>query len=149
MLHIHVFLVKLLPFSPHLSFWPTDVFSQTEKKILSSFHAFHTPQGTSVLIPITLPFTLSSLSLRIKSLKSLQTHQVNHVPLIYWPLFLCLDYLDIIITSITSIFNIYLEQGKCPKCPGQVFQTGPSYSTFKKTIIRQRSIQKLLACIQP
>ena len=31
-----------------------------------------------------------------------------------WPTFLVLDYLDILITPITSITNAYLEQGKCP-----------------------------------
>ena len=31
-----------------------------------------------------------------------------------WPIFLVLDYLDIIITPITSIINASLEQGKCP-----------------------------------
>ena len=32
-----------------------------------------------------------------------------------WPTFLVLDYLDILITPITSIINASLEQGKCPK----------------------------------
>ena len=31
-----------------------------------------------------------------------------------WPTFLVLDYLDILITPITSIINASLEQGKCP-----------------------------------
>ena len=31
-----------------------------------------------------------------------------------WPTFLVLDYLDILITPITSIINTSLEQGKCP-----------------------------------
>ena len=31
-----------------------------------------------------------------------------------WPTFLVLDYLDILITPITSISNASLEQGKCP-----------------------------------
>ena len=31
-----------------------------------------------------------------------------------WPTFLVLDYLDILIISITSIINACLEQGKCP-----------------------------------
>ena len=31
-----------------------------------------------------------------------------------WPTFLVLEYLDILITSITSIINASLEQGKCP-----------------------------------
>ena len=31
-----------------------------------------------------------------------------------WPIFLVLDYLDILITPITSIINASLEQGKCP-----------------------------------
>ena len=31
-----------------------------------------------------------------------------------WPSFLVLDYLDILITPITSIINASLEQGKCP-----------------------------------
>ena len=31
-----------------------------------------------------------------------------------WPTFLVLDYLDILITPITSIINGSLEQGKCP-----------------------------------
>ena len=32
-----------------------------------------------------------------------------------WPTFLVLEYLDILITPITSIINASLEQGKCPK----------------------------------
>ena len=31
-----------------------------------------------------------------------------------WPTFLVLDYLDILITPITSIIDATLEQGKCP-----------------------------------
>ena len=31
-----------------------------------------------------------------------------------WPTFLVLDYLDILITPITSIINAFLKQGKCP-----------------------------------
>ena len=31
-----------------------------------------------------------------------------------WPTFLVFDYLDILITPITSIINTSLEQGKCP-----------------------------------
>ena len=40
-----------------------------------------------------------------------------------WPTFLVLDYLDILITLITSIINASLEQGKCPNFFNQAHVT--------------------------
>ena len=46
-----------------------------------------------------------------------------------WHTFLVLDYLDILITPITSIINASLEQGKCPN----YFQAGPCYPNPEKS----------------
>ena len=46
-----------------------------------------------------------------------------------WPTFLVLDYLDILITPITSIINASLEQGKCPN----FFKQAPVTPILKKS----------------
>ena len=46
-----------------------------------------------------------------------------------WPTFLVLEYLDIIITPISSIINASLEQGKCPN----FFQQGHVTPILKKS----------------
>ena len=56
-----------------------------------------------------------------------------------WPTFLVLDYLDILITPITSIINASLEQGKCPNFFKQAHVT----PILKKIILRQRNLQKI------
>ena len=61
-----------------------------------------------------------------------------------WPTFLVLDYLDILITPITAIINASLEQGKCPNFFKQAHVT----PILKKIILRQRSFQKLQACLK-
>ena len=52
--------------------------------------------------------------------------------------FLVLDYLDILITPITSIINASLEQGKCLN-----FFKQAQLPLYSKIILRQRSFQKL------
>ena len=55
------------------------------------------------------------------------------------PTFLVLDYLDILITPITSIINASLEQGMCPI----FFKRAHVIPILKKIILRQRRFQKI------
>ena len=54
-----------------------------------------------------------------------------------WPTFLVLDYLDILITPITSIINASLEQGKCPNSFKQANVTPIlKYSSLDKEVFK-------------
>ena len=86
-----------------------EIFTEKIVKILSTFLASLTLQHIS---PDSLPppFPCFSTVTEDHFPKSSKSLQVNHVFLI-----LGLDYLDIVITPMTSIISASLEQGKCFK----------------------------------
>ena len=63
-----------------------------------------------------------------------------------WPTFLVLEYLDILITPITSIINASLEQGKCPNFYKQAHVTPilkKKLSLYKEMFKNYRSVSNL------
>ena len=139
---LHRLSAKILPsIKPHqlLADRFVEFFTEKiEKKIHSTFSGSVNSQHITADSPPVMFSTFSTVT----------EHQVTKIftnsaskscSLDPWPTFLVLDYLDILITAITSIINTSLEQGECPI----FFQAGPCYPYPQKIILRQRSFQKL------
>ena len=90
-----------------------EFFSEKIEKIRSTFP---TSQKSQHIAPDSPPPVLSTFSTVTEDqvTKIIMKSPSKSCSLDPWPTFLVLDYLDILITPITSIINASLEQGKCP-----------------------------------
>ena len=90
-----------------------EFFTEKIEKIHSTFPTFLKSQH---IFPDSPPPVLSTFSTVTKDqvTKIIMNSPSKSCSLDPWPTFLVLDYLDILITPITSIINASLEQGKCP-----------------------------------
>ena len=86
----------------------------TQKNLIRS--TFPTSLKSQHISPDSPPPVLSTFSTVTKDqkTKTIMKSPSKSCSLDPWPTFLVLDYLDILITPITSIINASLEQGKCP-----------------------------------
>ena len=89
-----------------------EFFTEKIEKIRSTFSAFANLQHITPDSPPML-FTFSTVT-EDQVTKVITNSPSKSCSLDPWPIFLVLDYLDILITPITSIINASLEQGKCP-----------------------------------
>ena len=90
-----------------------DQFMEFSEKIRSTFPI---SQKSQHIVPDSPPPVLSTFSTVTEDqvYKIIIKSPSKSCSLDPWPTFLVLDYLDILITPITSIINASLEQGKCP-----------------------------------
>ena len=133
---LHRLPAKMLPNPPRLlANRFVDFFTEKIEKIHSTFPTSLKSQHIS---PDSPPQVLSTFSTVTEDqvTKIIMDSPSKSCSLDPWPTFLVLDYLDILITPITSIINASLEQGKCPNFFKQAL-------ILKKIILRQRNLQKL------
>ena len=108
-----VSLAKMLPSINHLRLLADRFLEFFTEKICSTFP---TSVKSQHLSPDSPPPVLSTFCTVTKDqvTKIIMKSPSKSCSLEPWPTFLVLDYLDFLITSITSIINASLEQGKCP-----------------------------------
>ena len=90
-----------------------EFFTEKIEKICSTFSASASLQHITPDSPPPMFFTFSTVT-EDQVTKVITNFPSKSCSLDPWPTFLVLDYLDILITPITSIINASLEQGKCP-----------------------------------
>ena len=112
---LHRIPAKILPSINPQSFWLTDLSSSLQKK-LKKYTQFSLPHSISNTSPQTPPPTFASFSAVTEEqvTKIIQDSPTKSCSLDPWPTFLDLEFLDILITPITSIINASLAQGTCP-----------------------------------
>ena len=99
-----------------------EFFTEKIEKICSTFPTSLKSQHIS---PDSPPPVLSTFSTVIEDqvTKIIMESPSKSCSLDPWPIFLVLEYLDILITPITSIINASLEQEKCPNFSKQAHVT--------------------------
>ena len=99
-----------------LSFWLTGLWSSSQKKIKKICSTFSASVNLQHITPDSPPPMFSTFSTVTEDqvTKIITNSPSKSCSLDPWPTFLVLDYLDILITPITSIINASLEQGMCP-----------------------------------
>ena len=98
------------------SFWLTDLSSSLQKKLKKIHSIFSTSLNFRHITPGSPPPTFTSFSAVTDEqvTKIIQDSPTKSCSLDPWPTFLVLEFLDILITPITSIINASLAQGTCP-----------------------------------
>ena len=131
---LHRLPAKMLPLikPPHLlADRFLEFFTEKIEKICSTFS---TSLNLQHIIPDCTPPMFSTFSTVTEDqvTKIIINSSSKSCTLDPWPTFLVLDYLDILITPITSIINGSLEQGKCPN-----FLSRPMLPQSSKIIVKK------------
>ena len=111
---LHRITAKILPSINPPKLWLTDLSSFSQKKLKKIHSIFSTSFNFRHITPDSPPPTFTSFSAVTEEqvTKIIQDSPTKSCSLDPWPTFL--EFLDILITPITSIINASLAQGTCP-----------------------------------